>query len=125
MPGEIHCPLYAGAEISFYSKDRRRSYLSCSTCGLDFGCGRGPALAHMLRDAEFNVALYDSFFVPEEDVLDARYDFICVTEVVEHLYPAGTRTGAIMGAAAAWWALQHGANLEIIGTDVILLRREP
>ncbi len=54
--------------------------------GLDFGCGPGPALAHMLRDIGFEVSLYDSFFVPDEGPLDAEYDFICATEVVEHLH---------------------------------------
>jgi len=154
MPGEIHCPLCAGAEISFYSKDRRRPYLSCSTCGLvfvppawhlsrdeerahyalhqnhiddpgyraflsrmmyplierltpgaqglDFGCGPGPALAHMLRGAGFGVALYDSFFVPEEEMLDACYDFLCATEVVEHLYRPGRELERL------WALLQPG-----------------
>ena len=54
--------------------------------GLDFGGGRGPALAHMLRDIGFEVSLYDSFFVPDEGVLNVEYDFICATEVVEHLH---------------------------------------
>ena len=43
----------------------------------------------MLREAGFAVALYDSFFAPNEDVLDASYDFISATEVVEHLYWPG------------------------------------
>jgi len=57
--------------------------------GLDFGCGPAPALAHMLRESEFEVALYDSFFAPQEQVFDASYDFICATEVVEHLHYPG------------------------------------
>jgi SAM-dependent methyltransferase len=214
MPGEIHCPLCAGAEISFYFQDRRRPYHSCSTCGLvfvlpdwhlsrdeertqytlhknyiddpgyrtflsrmmhplierltpgtvglDFGCGTGPALAHMLREAGFTVALYDSFFVPEQVVLDVHYDFICATEVVEHLHRPGLELGRLWALLKPggwfgimtrlvldstdfaswhykndpthvcffsaktwrWWALQHGANIEIIGADVILLQRE-
>ncbi len=214
MPGEIHCPLCAGAEISFYSIDRRRPYLSCATCelvfvprdwhlsraeegaqyalhrndvddpdyraflsrmmiplierlspgarGMDFGCGPGPALAHMLREAGFEVALYDSFFVPEEGALERRYDFVCATEVVEHLHRPGLelerlwkvlRPGGWFGLMTklvrepvaftswhykndpthvcffsantwCWWAQQHGASLEIIGADVILLQRK-
>jgi len=141
MPGETHCPLCAGAEISFYSRDNRRPYLSCGTCslvfvpsawhlgceaeraqyllhrnqiddpgyraflsrlmlplaerltpgarGLDFGCGPGPALAHMLREAGFEVALYDSFFAPDVETLVRGYDFVCATEVVEHLFQPG------------------------------------
>jgi SAM-dependent methyltransferase len=213
MPEELHCPLCAGAEISFYSRDRRRPYFSCGTCslvfvapawrldreaelaqyrlhrnhvddphyrtflsrmmdalvarlppgvrGLDFGCGPGPALAHMLREAGFTVALYDSFFAPDQCVLEVSYDFISTTEVVEHLHQPGlelerlwallqpqgwlgimtklvrdpiafaswhykndpTHVCFFSDATWHWWALQHGASLEIIGSDVILLQR--
>ena len=57
--------------------------------GLDFGCGPGPALALMLRERGFSVALYDSFYHPDDSVLQAHYDFICATEVVEHLHRPG------------------------------------
>ncbi len=63
--------------------------LSYGAHGLDFGCGPGPALAHMLREIGFEVALYDSFFAPDKGTLDAEYDFICATEVVEHLHRPG------------------------------------
>jgi SAM-dependent methyltransferase len=137
--------------------------LSPGACGLDFGCGPGPALADMLREAGYEVALYDSFFAPDEAAMDARYDFICATEVVEHLYRPGQelerlwsllRPGGWMGVMTklvrdraafdrwhykndpthvcffsedtwCWWARQHGASLEIIGADVILLQRQP
>jgi len=33
--------------------------------GLDYGCGPGPALAAMLREAGHDVALYDPFFAPD------------------------------------------------------------
>jgi len=59
--------------------------------GLDFGCGPGPALAAMLREAGMDMAVYDPFFCPEESVLERQYDFITCTEVVEHLHhPAET-----------------------------------
>lgn len=51
--------------------------------GLDYGCGPGPVLAGMLREAEHRVALYDPFFHPDTAVLSERYDFITCTEVVE------------------------------------------
>jgi SAM-dependent methyltransferase len=53
--------------------------------GLDFGCGPGPALAALLREAGLEVALYDPFFAPDRSPLEARYDFVTATEVVEHL----------------------------------------
>lgn len=57
--------------------------------GLDFGCGPGPALAAMLREAGHSVALYDRFYAPDGAVLEDRYDFITATEVVEHLHRPG------------------------------------
>lgn len=58
--------------------------------GLDYGCGPGPALAAMLREAGHDVALYDPFFAPDAAVLERRYDFITCTEAAEHFHdPAG------------------------------------
>jgi cyclopropane fatty-acyl-phospholipid synthase-like methyltransferase len=54
--------------------------------GLDYGCGPGPVLAGMLREAGHTVALYDPFFQPDRSVLDATYDFITCTEVAEHFH---------------------------------------
>lgn len=129
--------------------------------GLDFGCGPGPALAHMLLAQGFDVALYDSFYQPQNHVLRRSYDFICATEVVEHLHRPGRdlarlwsllNPGGWLGimtklvrdrAAFAgwhykndpthvcffsagtwhWWAAEQGAELELIGADVILLQK--
>lgn len=60
--------------------------LTAGDRGLDFGCGPGPALAQMLREAGMQVALYDTFYAPNQAVWHQRYDFITATEVVEHLY---------------------------------------
>ena len=57
--------------------------------GLDFGCGPGPALAQMLCEAGHDVALYDRYYAPDQAVLQRQYDFICATEVVEHLHHPG------------------------------------
>ena len=59
--------------------------------GLDFGCGPAPALARMLREAGCEVALYDSFYLPDAQVLQPAYDFVCATEVVEHLHHPGAQ----------------------------------
>ena len=53
--------------------------------GLDFGCGLGPALAMMLEEAGHSMALYDLYYHDDRTVLEGRYDFICATEVFEHL----------------------------------------
>jgi SAM-dependent methyltransferase len=54
--------------------------------GLDFGCGPGPALAEILREAGMEMVLYDPFFYPAKSALCHQYDFITCTEVVEHLH---------------------------------------
>ena len=132
-----------------------------SAVGLDFGCGPGPALAAILEEAGHSVSLYDPFYRPDPKPLESRYDFVCATEVVEHLhYPGaelkrlwsllhpggylGVMTKLVLDAGAfarwhykndpthvcffsrdtwAWWADRYGAELSIVGADVILLRQ--
>ncbi len=53
--------------------------------GLDFGCGPGPTLSLMLEEKGAAMVLYDPFYFNDKTVLDGTYDFICATEVVEHL----------------------------------------
>lgn len=76
--------------------------------GLDFGCGPAPALACLLGEAGYSVALYDSFYRPDPDVLRGPYDFICATEVVEHLH----RPGAEL--ARLWALLEPGGWLGLM-----------
>ena len=54
--------------------------------GLDYGCGAGPALAAMLREAGHQVELYDPFFFTDLAPLTRTYDFITCTEVIEHFH---------------------------------------
>lgn len=54
--------------------------------GLDFGCGPGPTLSIMLEELGHQVALFDPVYYPTTSVLQQKYDFICSTEVVEHLH---------------------------------------
>jgi SAM-dependent methyltransferase len=53
--------------------------------GLDFGSGPGPALSGMLEEHGHHVDLYDPFYCNDPAVFKKKYDFICATEVVEHL----------------------------------------
>jgi len=57
--------------------------------GLDFGCGPGPALPALLEEHGHRVDLYDPFYYNEPSVFAKTYDFICATEVVEHLRDPG------------------------------------
>ncbi len=61
----------------------RRSY-DTNALGLDFGCGPGPAISHVLRNAGYRLELYDPFFCNEEAVLKIKYDYIVCCEVIEH-----------------------------------------
>ncbi len=54
--------------------------------GLDFGSGPGPTLSVMLEEAGHQVAIYDPYFAPNEQVLSQQYDFITCTEAIEHFY---------------------------------------
>lgn len=138
-----------------------RARLAPSSRGLDFGCGPGPTLALMLEEAGHKVALYDHFYFPNPEALKRNYDFICATEVVEHLHQPGsvlTQLWSILEAGGTlaimtklvldktafegwhykndpthvsffsratfdWLARQLNAELEFIGSDVILLRK--
>jgi 2-polyprenyl-3-methyl-5-hydroxy-6-metoxy-1,4-benzoquinol methylase len=53
--------------------------------GLDFGCGPGPTLSILLAEQGQQVDLFDPFYHNDPSVFDKEYDFICATEVVEHL----------------------------------------
>ena len=68
--------------------------------GLDFGCGTGPALARMFEEAGHSVALYDPYYAPDAAVLSARYDFITLSEVAEHLAEPGKDLDRLWGGLA-------------------------
>ncbi len=60
--------------------------LDAAQSGLDYGCGPGPALATLLREAGHEVMVYDPFFFPAAACLERTYDFITCTEVAEHFH---------------------------------------
>ena len=56
--------------------------LTVGSIGLDFGCGPGPALAHILQESGMTVELYDTYYAPNDTVWATQYDFVTATEVV-------------------------------------------
>ena len=52
--------------------------------GLDSGCGPGPVLSMLLREAGMAMTDDDPFYAPNVDALQRQYDFVACTEVVEH-----------------------------------------
>lgn len=53
--------------------------------GLDFGCGPGPTLSQMAAEQGYRVADYDPFYAHKPELLKNQYDFITMTEVIEHV----------------------------------------
>lgn len=53
--------------------------------GLDFGCGPSPLLANIFSQHGFSTNSYDLFFHPCLDYQTKNYDFIILSEVIEHL----------------------------------------
>jgi hypothetical protein len=59
--------------------------LGANQKGLDFGCGPGPTLSRIFEEQGHQMDLYDPFYCNDPVVFEKKYDFICATEVVEHL----------------------------------------
>ena len=52
--------------------------------GLDFGCGEGPVISYLLKKEGYHVDLYDPYFHADGSIFEKRYDFIILSEVMEH-----------------------------------------
>jgi cyclopropane fatty-acyl-phospholipid synthase-like methyltransferase len=53
--------------------------------GLDFGCGSSTLMAEIFKERGFSVDSYDLFYHPQEFIWEKTYDFIILSEVIEHL----------------------------------------
>ncbi|MGY6588487.1 MAG: class I SAM-dependent methyltransferase [Wenzhouxiangella sp.] len=60
--------------------------LKAASDGLDFGCGPGPALHHLLEAEGHRLTLWDPLYFPNPQALERDYDFVTATEVVEHFH---------------------------------------
>lgn len=63
--------------------DGIRLHLLPSDRGLDFGSGKTTLLAGFL--SPHAVSSYDIFYHPDESLLKNKYDFVILSEVIEHL----------------------------------------
>ncbi len=79
--------------------------------GIDFGCGKAPALAVQLYELGFTMNVYDKFFAAYTDNLEQEHDFIVSTETIEHIYEAKNT-----------WALWH-TMLKSDGCLVVMTQR--
>lgn len=81
--------------------------LTPASTGLDYGCGCGPALAEMLREAGHRMSLYDPFFFPDPGPLAGTYDFVTCTETAEHFYQPAEEFDKLTGLVSpgGWLAI--------------------
>lgn len=59
--------------------------LQAGARGLDFGCGSSTLMADIFKHQGFSVDSYDLYYHPREKIWDQTYDFIILSEVIEHL----------------------------------------
>lgn len=59
--------------------------ISANSKGLDFGCGKSLLMEKILEGHGHSVESYDLYFHPKESVLEGSFDFILLSEVIEHL----------------------------------------
>lgn len=94
---------------AFLSKlaDPLMARLEPGSKGLDYGCGPGPALAAILREAGYEVALYDPFFAADTGQLTEVYDFVTCTEAAEHFHAPAEEFARLRGLVrpGGWLAL--------------------
>lgn len=53
--------------------------------GLDFGSGRSNLLQSLLEERGLSVDSYDLYYHPDETIWNKQYDFIILSEVIEHV----------------------------------------
>lgn len=85
LPPPPHLGIAKQREQTFASQANSLAALDI----LDFGCGPMPVLSAQLSYLGGSVAVYDKYFYPDTAVLNAQYDVITCTEVIEHIWQAG------------------------------------
>ncbi|MCF7791825.1 MAG: class I SAM-dependent methyltransferase [Victivallales bacterium] len=68
----IYCPLI--------------NYIPENAMGLDFGSGPGPTLSLMFEENGYTMDIFDPFYANNDLVFQKKYNFITLTEVIEHLH---------------------------------------
>jgi len=83
--------------------------------GLDFGSGPGPTLSLLFEEAGHTVNLYDPFYAPEKKVLTEKYDFITMSEVVEHCQNPARDLALLWGLLklGGWLGIMTGMALDM------------
>ena len=59
--------------------------LSEGEVGLDFGCGRTTLMSDLFKKKNFSVDSYDLYYFPDMTIWSKKFNFIILSEVIEHL----------------------------------------
>ncbi len=62
-----------------------RPFLDPAWQGLDFGCGRSKVFYNIAAKENILIDSYDLFYHPLQNIWNKKYDFIILSEVIEHL----------------------------------------
>ncbi len=64
--------------------------VSSDAIGLDFGCGPGPSISKMAEEANIKIEDYDLYYFNYPELLKQKYNFVILTEVIEHIADAAS-----------------------------------
>lgn len=62
--------------------------ISNRAIGLDYGCGPGPTISKMGKEMSIRIEDYDLYYFNHPELLQKKYDFVIMTEVIEHVADA-------------------------------------
>lgn len=60
-------------------------HIDLSENGLDFGCGRTDLMSQIFKAQNISVDSFDLYFFPNQTIWQKKYNFIILSEVIEHL----------------------------------------
>lgn len=95
--------------------------------GLDFGCGPGPTLCKLMEERGHKVFNYDPHFSDDPSALEGRYDFVTMTEVVEHLRDPAQEIVRAWGLLndSGYLAVMTQMTDEVVDFDQWYYQRDP
>ena len=64
--------------------------ISDKAIGLDFGCGPGPTISKMGEEFNIKIENYDLYYFNSPELLQKKYNFVIMTEVIEHVVDAAS-----------------------------------
>jgi len=93
---------------------------SAGATGLDYGCGQTPALANLFADSGRPTVSYDPVYHPKHWLLKERYDFVTLSEVLEHVHEPHrllTRMGELVRPDGVFGVMTQFLTGDIVFAD--------